>query len=75
MPIFTPRIFLGLIGLGVLLTLPTRAPVATRLFLLAGQSNMANLAPEISFVPALKKTFPNDDPGGGEGSGVRATDL
>ena len=33
----------------------------TRLFLLSGQSNMANLDPDISFVPALQRAFPDDE--------------
>ncbi|TSA41281.1 MAG: acetyl xylan esterase [Methylococcaceae bacterium] len=33
---------------------------ATHLFILAGQSNMARLNPELSFVPTLKNALPND---------------
>jgi len=32
-----------------------------RLFILSGQSNMARLDPAVSFTPAVKKAFPNDD--------------
>ena len=32
-----------------------------RLFILSGQSNMARLDPDVSFTPALKKAFPQDD--------------
>lgn len=32
-----------------------------RLFILSGQSNMVGLDPNVSFTPALKKAFPNDD--------------
>ncbi|WP_315851418.1 sialate O-acetylesterase [Rhodopirellula sp. MGV] len=32
----------------------------TRLFLLSGQSNMKNLDPETTFLPTLRKSFPND---------------
>ena len=35
-------------------------PKKTHLFLLSGQSNMKNLAPDISFTPALKSAFPSD---------------
>jgi len=33
----------------------------TRLFILSGQSNMAGLNPDLSFTPAVKKAFPDDD--------------
>lgn len=33
----------------------------SRLFILSGQSNMARLNPDLSFTPALKKAFPNDE--------------
>jgi Arylsulfatase A and related enzymes len=33
----------------------------SRLFLLSGQSNMANMDPEISFVPTLREAFPDDE--------------
>jgi hypothetical protein len=33
----------------------------TRLFILAGQSNMKHIDPEEAFTPAIKKAFPNDD--------------
>lgn len=33
---------------------------ATHLFILAGQSNMARLNPDLSFVPTLKNALPND---------------
>jgi hypothetical protein len=36
-------------------------PAKVRLFILSGQSNMAGLNPDISFTPALKKAFPNDE--------------
>ncbi|MCA9136311.1 MAG: hypothetical protein KDB00_06125 [Planctomycetales bacterium] len=32
----------------------------TRLFLLSGQSNMANMDPQVSFTPTLRDAFPND---------------
>ncbi len=31
------------------------------LFIVSGQSNMARLDPEVSFSPAVRKAFPNDD--------------
>ena len=34
---------------------------ATRLFILSGQSNMANLNPEEAFTPAVQKAFPGDE--------------
>jgi arylsulfatase A-like enzyme len=37
------------------------APKKTRLFLLSGQSNMANLDPNVSFTPTVRAAFPNDD--------------
>ena len=37
------------------------SPAKVRLFILSGQSNMAGLNPDISFTPALKKAFPNDE--------------
>jgi hypothetical protein len=36
-------------------------PAKVRLFILSGQSNMVGLNPDLSFTPALKKAFPNDD--------------
>ncbi len=33
----------------------------TRLFILSGQSNMVGLDPNVSFTPALKKAFPQDE--------------
>ncbi len=33
----------------------------TRLFILSGQSNMAGLNPDLSFTPAVKKAFPEDE--------------
>jgi hypothetical protein len=33
----------------------------TRLFILSGQSNMAGLNPDLSYTPALKKAFPDDE--------------
>jgi hypothetical protein len=36
-------------------------PGKTRLFILSGQSNMAGLNPDLSFTPALKKAFPDDE--------------
>ncbi|MEX0777929.1 MAG: sialate O-acetylesterase [Phycisphaeraceae bacterium] len=37
------------------------APKPVRLFILSGQSNMAAMDPEISFVPAVTAAFPDDD--------------
>jgi len=46
----------------VLLTAATAAEGAkVRVFILSGQSNMAGLNPDISFTPALKKAFPQDE--------------
>jgi len=36
-------------------------PAKVRLFILSGQSNMVGLNPDVSFTPALKKAFPNDE--------------
>jgi hypothetical protein len=36
-------------------------PGKIRLFILSGQSNMGGLKPDVSFIPALKKAFPNDE--------------
>jgi hypothetical protein len=36
-------------------------PAKTRLFILSGQSNMAGLNPDVSFTPALKAAYPNDE--------------
>ena len=36
-------------------------PATARLFLLSGQSNMANLDPDISFTPTLRDAFPEDE--------------
>lgn len=36
-------------------------PRQVRLFVLSGQSNMAGLNPDVSFTPAVKAAFPNDD--------------
>jgi hypothetical protein len=33
----------------------------TRLFILSGQSNMVGLNPDLSFTPAVKKAFPDDE--------------
>lgn len=47
----------------IVATVPTRAaePGKVRLFILSGQSNMAGLNPDVSFTPALKAAFPNDE--------------
>jgi hypothetical protein len=37
------------------------APAKTRLFILSGQSNMAGLNPDVSFTPALKQAFADDE--------------
>ncbi|WP_437223317.1 sulfatase-like hydrolase/transferase [Planctomicrobium sp. SH661] len=50
-------------------TMPTKVATAvpaapadkTRLFLLSGQSNMANMDPDVSFMPELRKAFPDDE--------------
>ncbi|MCA9192937.1 MAG: sulfatase-like hydrolase/transferase [Planctomycetales bacterium] len=42
-------------------TLASETKGKARLFLLSGQSNMANLDPEISFVPKLRAEFPDDE--------------
>jgi len=36
-------------------------PRQVRLFILSGQSNMARFDPDLSFTPALKKAFPDDE--------------
>jgi len=36
-------------------------PAKVRLFILSGQSNMVGLNPDVSFTPALKKAFPDDE--------------
>lgn len=55
-----------LLGLGLCLAGMARPasaaePGKTRLFILSGQSNMAGLDPDVSFTPALKKAYPNDE--------------
>jgi hypothetical protein len=42
-------------------TVTTAGEGKVRLFILSGQSNMVRLDPEVSFVPALKRAFPNDE--------------
>ncbi len=39
---------------------PENAAQPVRLFILAGQSNMVGLNPEVSFTPAIKAAFPDD---------------
>ena len=60
---FRMKRFLSLafaVGSAVFLATAT-ASAATRLFILSGQSNMAALDPEVSFIPTLKAAFPADD--------------
>lgn len=46
----------------VLLAAATTAEGAKlRVFILSGQSNMVGLNPDVSFTPAVKKAFPNDE--------------
>jgi hypothetical protein len=37
------------------------SPAKVRLFILSGQSNMVGLNPDVSFTPAVKKAFPDDE--------------
>jgi hypothetical protein len=37
------------------------SPKPVRLFILSGQSNMAAMDPDVSFTPALRQAFPDDD--------------
>lgn len=52
-----------MIGLAAMLCLfvATEASAARRLFILSGQSNMFFLDPQVSFAPAIRKAFSNDD--------------
>lgn len=52
----------GLLSL-IVFTGPSLAaePGKVRLFILSGQSNMAGLDPNVSFSPALKAAYPNDE--------------
>lgn len=40
---------------------PSAAGPKVRLFILSGQSNMAGLNPDLSFTPAVKQAFPEDE--------------
>ena len=52
---------LKVVACGAFVGMLSPASAATRLFILTGQSNMANLDPETSFAPEVRKAFPNDD--------------
>lgn len=42
-------------------TVSAAEPAKVRLFILSGQSNMAGLNPDLSFTPAVKQAFPQDE--------------
>lgn len=44
----------------LLLAAAAAAEAKTHLFILSGQSNMAGLPPEVSFIPTVKKLLPDD---------------
>lgn len=52
---------LGFCLVGMVSSVSAAEPSKTRLFILSGQSNMAGLNPDVSFTPALKKAYPNDE--------------
>lgn len=53
---------IGLIlGVALLSPLAHAAPAKVRVFILSGQSNMAGLNPDLSFTPAVKAAFADDE--------------
>lgn len=47
--------------LGALFLFPALSLATTRLFILSGQSNMKGMDPDVSFTPAVKAAFPDDE--------------